>query len=82
MDYKKVSHNGDNSCVKGDEYCTWIHHEVTNNTRPGSKDFGKGVNKIRKNITKTSKNKRNDEYDVMVQCENCEKVFNLNQNNF
>ena len=38
----------------------------------------KGVNKIRKNITKTSKNKRNDEYDVMVQCENCEKVVNKN----
>ena len=46
VDYKNVSHNSNNSCVKGDKNYTRIKHEVAKDTRPGTKDLRKRVNKM------------------------------------
>ena len=46
VDNENVPHNGDNCYVKGDENYTQIYHKIAQNTRPGSDDLRKEINKI------------------------------------
>ena len=46
VDYKSVSHDGDNACVRGDKNGTPIRYKVPEKTKPGSKDFRNRIDKI------------------------------------